>query len=133
MESGECPMSPAQVLTYSALCVAVTQRFIKQTLPFPKIHIETIFEQMRETERLSRAVTGVWSSARVTRRRRVRSLASGALKGERGRGDDVGCRTRAKDCQKTRKEETEMIERPARPPGTPRTGLNAQGGSVMAR
>lgn len=70
MESGECPMSPAQVSTYSALCVPLTQRFIEQTLPFPKIHIETIFEQIRETEGLSRAFTGVWSPRReVTRRR----------------------------------------------------------------
>lgn len=73
-------MSPAQVLTYRALCAPVTQRFIKQTSPFPKIHIETIFEQTGETERLSPAVTGVWSrpggdeAARMAARALVVSL-----------------------------------------------------------
>lgn len=60
----ECPIRPAQVSTYSSLCVPLTQRFIKQTLPFPKIHIETIFGQTRETKWVSCAVTGVWSSGR---------------------------------------------------------------------
>lgn len=35
-----------------------------QTLPFPKIHIETIFGQTRKTKWASCTVTGVWSSGR---------------------------------------------------------------------
>lgn len=46
----ECSIRPAQVSTYNSLCVPLTQRFIKQTLPFPKIHIETIFGQTGETK-----------------------------------------------------------------------------------
>lgn len=42
-----------------ALCTPLTQRFIMQTLPFPKIHIETILDKhRRQSERpaLSREV-----------------------------------------------------------------------------
>ncbi len=60
----ECPIRPTQVSTYSSLCIPLTQRFIKQTSPFPKIHIETIFGQTRETKWTSCAVTGVWRSGR---------------------------------------------------------------------
>ena len=60
----ECPIRPTQVSTYSSLCAPLTQRFIKQTLPFPKIHIETIFGQTRQTKWASCAVTGVWSPGR---------------------------------------------------------------------
>lgn len=115
----ECPIRPTQVLTYHFLCVPVTQRFIKQTLPFPKIHIETIFGQTWETEWLSSAVMGIWSSewgSEVVRR--VASALVVSLQ-KPWKGGDVGCRTRVKDCQKTDKKEAEMIKKLPQPPCLP--------------
>lgn len=109
---------PTQVSTYSSLCIPLNRRFIMQTLPFPKIHIETIFGQTQETKWSSCAVMGVWSSGRGCKEssKCISSLASGALKRWAGRVGDVGRHTRVKDCQKRNKKEADMIKKLPLPP-----------------
>lgn len=111
-----------------ALCVPLTQRFIMQTLPFPKIHIETILDKHgRQSERPALSREAAAPGERSTQC--ISSLASGTLKREAGRGGAGGRRPRARDCQRGNTKDGAMIKKLPRPPCT-RPGEGSQPESV---